>query len=362
MQHGQLHVLGHTGGKALDVHLLRIQSAGLNEELVPLFLREADDFRLNAGAVPGADAGDGAVVNGAPGQIGPDDLVGFFAGVGQVAHGGVIDLAVRPEGEGLHGFVPRLQLHFGKINAAPVHPGGRTRLEPPQGKPKLLQTVGQADAGVHSVRPRGDDAFADDDGGIQIGSRGDDHGLCSILRPQVGAHPGHGPILRENFRDLGLLELQIFLHFQGVLHIFLVAPPVRLGAQRVNRRPLAPVQHPVLDAACVCGQTHFAPQSVQLPDQVALAGAADGGVAGHIAHGVQVDGEEKGVQPQPGGGQGSLNAGVARTDDGHVAFVNKIGHAHASRGSSFAASFFSSLGSTKGLHTTSQRWMGVPRA
>ena len=63
---------------------------------------------------------------------------------------------------------------------------------------------------------------------------------------------------------------------------------------------------------------------------LALAGAADSGVAGHIAHGVQVDGEEDGVQPQPGGGQGSLNAGVARTDDGHVAFVNKIGHAHAS--------------------------------
>ena len=30
--------------------------------------------------------------------------------------------------------------------------------------------------------------------------------------------------------------------------------------------------------------------SVQLPDQVALAGTADGGVAGHIAHRVQVDG------------------------------------------------------------------------
>ena len=147
-----------------------------------------------------------------------------------------------------------------------------------------------------------------------------------------------------------------------MLHVFLVAPPVRLGPKGVDRGALAPVQHPVLDAAMVRCQAHFASQGIQLPDQVALAGAADGGVAGHIAHGVQVDGEEDGVQSQPGGGQGSLNAGVARADDGHVAFVNKIGHAHASRGSSFAASFFSSLGSTKGLHTTSQRWMGVPRA
>ena len=186
---------------------------------------------------------------------------------------------------------------------------------------------------MHSVRPRGDDAFADDDGGIQIGPRGDDHGLCSILRPQVGAHPGHGPVLRENFRDLCLLEFQVFLHFQGVLHVFLVAPPVRLGAQRVNRRPLAPVQHPVLDAACIRGQTHFAPQSVQLPDQVALAGAADGGVAGHVAHGVEVDRKDRRVQPHPRAGKPRLDPGVARADDGCVKCSGMKFHLNPSRGS-----------------------------
>ena len=73
-------------------------------------------------------------------------------------------------------------------------------------------------------------------------------------------------------------------------------------------------------------QTHFAAQGIQLPDQVALAGAADGGVAGHIAHGIQVDGKENGLEAQPGGGQGGLNAGVARSDDGHVAIFHEIGH------------------------------------
>ena len=33
-------------------------------------------------------------------------------------------------------------------------------------------------------------------------------------------------------------------------------------------------------------------EGIQLPDQMALAGTADGGIAGHIAHGIQIDGEE----------------------------------------------------------------------
>ena len=111
-----------------------------------------------------------------------------------------------------------------------------------------------------------------------------------------------------------------------MLHVFLVAPPVRLGPKGMDRGALAPVQHPVLDAAVVRCQAHFAAQGIQLPDQVALAGAADGGVAGHIAYGIQVDGEENGLEAQPGGGQGGLNAGVARSNDGHVAIFHEIGH------------------------------------
>ena len=55
-------------------------------------------------------------------------------------------------------------------------------------------------------------------------------------------------------------------------------------------------------------------QGVQLPDQVALAGAADRGVAGHVAHRVQVDGKADGPLAHAGGGQGGLDAGVARAD------------------------------------------------
>ena len=111
-----------------------------------------------------------------------------------------------------------------------------------------------------------------------------------------------------------------------MLHDLLILPPVRLGPEGVDRGALAPVQHPVLDAGLVRGPAHLAPQGVQLPDQVALAGAADGGVAGHVAHGVQIDGKAHRVQPQPGGGQGRLDARVARADDGDITVSRLIVH------------------------------------
>ena len=66
-----------------------------------------------------------------------DDLMGLLVGVGQVAHGGIIGGVLGAEGEGLHLFVAGLQLHFGKIDGAAVHSGGRAGLEPAQGQTQL---------------------------------------------------------------------------------------------------------------------------------------------------------------------------------------------------------------------------------
>ena len=354
-QHPDLHILRHAGGEALDIHFLSIQAAGLDKELVAGFLRETDNLGFDAGAVPGTHTGNGAVVHGAPVQVFPDDPVGFLVGVGQVANRGIVDGSFRAEGEGLHPGISRLQLHFGKINAAPVDPGRGAGFEPAQGKTQGAQTVGKTDAGVHPVRAGGEHVGADDHRGVQIGAGGKNHGFGGVFPAQVGAQAGNGTVFRENFHNLGLFQLQTGLLFQGVLHILLVAPPVRLGPQGVNGRALAPVQHPVLDAAVVRGHAHFPAQGIQLPDQVALSGAADGGVAGHIAHGVQIDGKENGMQSQPGAGQSGFNTGVARADDGNLTFARKIGHGQVS-----SDVFFSSRG--KGLQTTSHRWMGVPRA
>ncbi len=97
-----------------------------------------------------------------------------------------------------------------------------------------------------------------------------------------------------------------------MLHHLLIAPPVGLRPERPHRRALAPVEHPVLDAGLVRRPAHLAAEGVQLPHQLALARTADGGVAGHVAHRVQIDGEAHRAQTQPRGGERCFNARVAR--------------------------------------------------
>ena len=129
----------------------------------------------------------------------------------------------------------------------------------------------------------------------QVGAGGDDGGLHPVSGPGVGDHPGHRPVLGEDLHHLRLLDPEVLLELQGVLHDLLVLPAVRLGPEGPDGGALAPVQNPVLDAGLVRRPAHLAPQGVQLPHQVALARAADGRVAGHVAHRVQVDGEAQGA-------------------------------------------------------------------
>ena len=212
--------------------------------------------------------------------------MGLLVGVGQVAHGGIVDLVGGAEGKRLRRLVPRLHLHFGKIDAPAVDAGGRAGFEAAKVQPKSAQIVRQSHAGVHPVRAGGDDALAGDDGAVQVRSRGDNHGLRAVLRPQLGAHTGDRVLRSQDFHDLRLLQLQIFLQFQRVLHILPVFYPVGLSAEGMDGGAFAPVEHPVLDAGMVCRRAHLAPQRVQLPHKVSLSGSADGGVAGHISHGV----------------------------------------------------------------------------
>ena len=161
-------------------------------------------------------------------------------------------------------------------------------------------------------------AVTDDGTALQIGAGGQNGGPYIVHRAGGKDHLADGAAVRPNLHHLALPHRQVGLAFQGALHPLLVLPAVRLGPEGPDGRAFPEVQQPVLDAAFVGGFGHFAPQGVQLPDQVALAGAADGGVAGHVAHGVQIDGKDDGFQPQASGGQSRLNAGVSGADDGNI--------------------------------------------
>ena len=111
-----------------------------------------------------------------------------------------------------------------------------------------------------------------------------------------------------------------------MLHDLLVFPPVGLGTERVDGGAFAPVEQPVLDAGFVCRPRHLAAQSVQLPHQLSLSGSANGGIAGHIAHCVQIDGKTQGAAAQSCPGQRRFNASVTGADDCDVKCSGSIFH------------------------------------
>ena len=326
VQHLDLHILRQGGGEALNVELFRVQTHRLDEQLVARLVGEGHDLRLDGRAVARADALDHAGVDRAAVEVRADDGVRALVGIGQVAHGLVLDRVRGGKRERLDLRVARLQLHAGKVHRARVHARRRAGLEPAHAQPQRLAALGQRPGGRQAVRAGIAQYIAHDRAPVQIRARRQ-HGGAAAVHGAVRRHDGaDAAVLRLDGHDLRLLDAQVRLQLERVLHHGLILPPVGLRAQRVHGRPFAAVEHPVLDAGLIGRARHFAAERVELAHEVALARAADGGVAGHIADGVHIDRKTDGVQPQPGGSQRGLNARVPRTDDGDVTASGVITH------------------------------------
>ena len=91
MQHGKLHILRHGRGKPLHIPFDRIQSFRFKEELMAVFIRKAHDLILDRGAVACARSVNRAGIHRRTMDVFADDAMRFFVGIGQVAHGLVLD-------------------------------------------------------------------------------------------------------------------------------------------------------------------------------------------------------------------------------------------------------------------------------
>ena len=69
---------------------------------------------------------------------------------------------------------------------------------------------------------------------------------------------------------------------------------------------------------------HGPPEGVDLPGQMSLADAADGGVAAHLAERLYVLGEQQRARAHTGARQGSLGSGVPTTDHDQVELLGML--------------------------------------
>ena len=326
VQHLDLHILRQGGGEALNIELFRVQTHRLNEQLVPRLIGEGHDLRLDGRAIARADALDHAGVDRAAVEVRADDGVRALVGIGQVAHGLVFNRVRGGKRKRLDLRVTRLQLHAREVHRACVHARRRAGLEPAHAQPQRFAAFRQRARGGQPIRPGIAQYIAHDRAPVQIRARREHGGAAAVDSPVCRHDGADAAVLRLDGHDLRLLDAQVRLQLERVLHHGLVFPPVGLRAQRVHGRPFAAVEHPVLDAGLIGRARHLAAERIELAHEVPLARAADGGVAGHIADGVHIDRKTDGVQSEPGGGQRGLNARVARTDDGDVTASGVITH------------------------------------
>src|SRR3546814_4320448 len=119
--------------------------------------------------------------------------------------------------------------------------------------------------------------------------------------------------------DRCLNHREVRLLCQGRLHGFAIEAPVRLGTRSAHRRSLACIQHPELDAGCVGHTAHETIESIDLPHQMALSQAADGGIAGHDADAVTAVRNQGGAGAEARGRGRGFTAGVPTTSPETVA-------------------------------------------
>ena len=191
----------------MEIQLFGVQSTGLYKNLMPGLIRKADKFGLDAGAVAGTDALNGTVKQRAFVQVGPDNLMGFFVGVGEVAYSPVVNFSSGGEGKGFRHVISRLKLHFREVHTPPVDAWRRPGFEPAHGQAHGLETIRQPNGRMHPVRTGGYDAAAGDGGAVQIGTSGQNDGFGFVVCSQLGLKAGDDPICYQELCNHSLLQI-----------------------------------------------------------------------------------------------------------------------------------------------------------
>ena len=152
------------------------------------------------------------------------------------------------------------------------------------------------------------------------GAAAQHHGAGGKALAPGGGDTGHATILHHDFIHISLEELQTRRSLQHPLHAGAVGAFVALGAGGAHAGALGGIQHAELNGRGIGVEPHGTAQGINLAYHVALCQAADGGVAAHLAHGVQVMREQGHGAAQTGGSQGCLYTGVTTANHQHIKY------------------------------------------
>ena len=191
-----MHLVGQGGGHALHVHLAGVAALRFQKQLMPFFVGKTHHFVLDGRAVTRPDAFDHPRVKGGAVQIGADDFVRSFVGVGKVARFLLLRHALAQIGKGIKIRFAVLDLQRGIIDGSAVDAGGRARFETADGKSEVDEVFRQARGGGETGRTARLFPFAGDDAAVQVYPRGDDDGFRVQYAAVGGLYAADFAVLR----------------------------------------------------------------------------------------------------------------------------------------------------------------------
>ena len=314
---------------------MRIETLGLDEDLVRGAVREARDFVLDGGTIARSHALDQAGEHRRTRTRAADDVVGALVGRRDMAGDLPRVLGACAEvGEYRPRIVAVLLGEARVVDAAAIDARRRARLQPADLERQLTQPRSERERG-RIARAAAGMAFEPD---VNAAPEKRAHGEHHVARAKLDAAQSHAAddvvLCQAQVGDLLLKQPQIRLRLEPPAHRALVELAIGLGAGRAHRRTLARIERAKLDACRIRGQCHDAAERVDFLDEMALADAADGRVAAHLAESLDVVREQQSAAPHAGGRKRRLGARMAASHHDHVELGLKAHHSE-STGVSF---------------------------
>ena len=327
-----LYVLWHRARHTAQVHLVRIQSLRLDENLMPVLIRELHDLILDGWTVARSHALDRSVIHRGTIDILTDDFVRLFVCI----HEPAVDLRSlylgkrRRVGERNHRYIALLHLKLREVQCTLVDTRRRSRLETKHPYPVCLQGIRQLRRCLEAIRTGMLDEITRQTAGVEIGSGTEDDGLRMI--DSTGGRPDARHllmssciltvcvthILRDQFRDLRLPDQKMRLILEAFPHLIGIGFFICLCTQTVHRWSLRLIQHLRLQESLIDDLSHLTAERIQLTDEMSLRAATDMRITWHESDAVGTHRKYHGLQSETCRCESCLTSGMARPDDDHI--------------------------------------------
>ena len=237
--------------------------------------------------------------------------------------------AIVQEREWLRLRVAKLELRLIDVDRAAVESHGRAGLESLQFETQPGQRPADAVRCAFAHASAGHLRLADVDQPPHERAGAEHDGPGAVERAVGHANAGdaeRGPLpFRDQVVDRFLPQAQVRLFFAEAFDFDLVGPLIGLCPRAVHGGAFAAIEHAELDAGGVDGAAHGAAEGVDFSHDLSFGHAADGRIATHLADGIEIGGQERGLGPHAGRGQGRLGARMPAADDQNIVVV-EIAH------------------------------------